>query len=341
MDTKSARYTLFPIQDETSYRFFQMQVANFWTAEELDFSRDVTDYASLPEYQKEILNRIFAFFSAADGVVIENIGDQFLADSTTLEQRYMYQAQGLIEAIHSQTYSLIIDTLVQDKSKKQELFEAADRSEAVKEKNSWMEKYMDKATYSRAHRLVAFACAEGIFFPASFLIIFYYKSSGLLPNVVFANSKISQDETLHRDFGCALYKEQSKRGKAVEHGSAESKTLSREEVVSIVSEAVEIEKRFVDWVLSEPIRNDEGCEELTAQQTKRFVEYIGNALLVKLGYETYWDVSKKSFPEWIREICATAKGNFYEVRTGNYKQYSLQGTQKSKAENDFDDDVDF
>lgn len=328
MESKSARYTLFPIQDETSYRFFQMQVANFWTAEELDFSRDVTDYSSLPQYQKEILNRIFAFFSAADGVVIENIGDQFLADSTTLEQRYMYQAQALIEAIHSQTYSLIIDTLVQDEEKKKELFEAADRSEAVKEKNSWMEKYMDKKTYSRAHRLVAFACAEGIFFPASFLIIFYYKSSGLLPNVVFANSKISQDETLHRDFGCALYREQSKK-------------LTKDEVVSIVEEAVEIEKRFIDWVLSEPIRNNEGYEELTAQQTKKFVEYIGNALLIRLGYETYWNVSKKSFPEWIREICATSKGNFYEVRTGNYKQYSLQGTQKSKAEDDFDDDVDF
>ena len=202
--TKARRYTLFPIQDETSYKFFKTQEGAVWSSNELDFVRDKMDYENLPPKQKHLINLILGFFSSADGMISLNL-IRFMLECETFEEVCFFNAQNFIEVVHAESYSLAVMTYIPDPEKQQEIFEMADNLPCVKAKTDWIEKYM-KSNEPRIIRLAAFAIAEGVFFSMLFAIIFWFRSKGVMQIFAFSNEQISKDEGLHRDYGAYLFR---------------------------------------------------------------------------------------------------------------------------------------
>jgi ribonucleoside-diphosphate reductase subunit M2 len=299
------RNSFFPIQDREAYEFYKTQSSNYWTADELDFTEDKKHYDSLSTEERNILDLIFGFFAAADGIITRNIVFRFLLErSNTLETQAFYIAQMAIEVIHAETYSLTIDTLITSPKKRQEVFQAAENIPCVRAKEEWMEKYMYSDT-SFAERLVAFACAEGIFFISAFMFIFWFKSRGIFPNVILSNKLIAKDENLHRDFAIMLYR------RLPEH-------LEESKIQEIVSNAVELECAFVDEVIPQAIK------DLKPQSLKDYVRFLADDLLVALGHQKRWNIPSNSIPNWMHIISMETKVNFYERRNDNYQQFSLK-----------------
>lgn len=297
------RFSLFPITDSQMYRQMKTQEAVLWTSNELDFSADKHHYDKLSPELKRVIDYVNCFFSATDGLIVNNIAHRFLVEAKTLEEQAFFITQMYIELVHSETYSLIINTLVTDTTKRNSLFEAANNLRCVRNKNLWLENHMNSQN-SKAVRLLAFCCAEGIFFVASFLFIFYFRSKGVLPNIIFANEIISRDESIHRDTGILLYLR--------ENG------LSTEDATNTVKEAVELECQFVEEVLVNDI------EDLTKNDVKKYVKFLGDHLLSACGHSKVWNIDSSELPTWIRDISLKQKGNFYEVRTGNYIKGNLE-----------------
>lgn len=295
------RYTLFPICDEESYRYFKMQQAALWDSNEMDFTRDVEQYEQLPSELKRIIDYVYAFFSSADGAINENIMLRFFNECDTFEQKCFYISQMYIEAVHAETYSLTINTLIKDPVKREQLFAAIQFVPVVDMKMKWIEKWLD-SDLSRAHRLLAFACVEGILFQSSFFYIFWFRSKGILNNIVFSNEQVSKDENLHCSFAISLLNRLEK--------------LPDKEAHDIVSQAVEIEDKFIETVTPEKI------EDLDPQHAKNYVRTLANIILERCGYPKLYEVVK--LPNWAYEIASQQKNNFYEVRVGSYKQFSLQ-----------------
>lgn len=311
------RYSLFPIKDKEMYQQQKKQEANLWTANRMDFSSDKKDYDRLtPEY-KRIIDYVIAFFSATDGLIIDNIVLRFLLEARTLEEQAYFLEQAKIELVHAETYSLIINTLIVDTKTRNELFMAANNLECVKAKNNWLQKHMYSDTSSVKRRLV-FACGEGIFFMSSFLFIFYFRTKGKLPNIIFANELIARDETLHRDTGVILY---IKEGR-----------LSDEEAQQVIQEAVKLELNFVDQVLPNKLNT------LDPEQVKLFVKYIADHLLESCGHPKIWNISYEDIPTWINDLSLEQKSNFYEIFVGSYAlsnlQESLDWEQRIKGKSD-------
>jgi ribonucleotide reductase beta subunit family protein with ferritin-like domain len=319
--TMSERYTLFPISDDESYKFWKTHEAAIWTCVEMDFSRDKQDYDSLDEKRKRIVDYINAFFSATDGQIVDNILLRFLLEAETLEEQAFYIQQAQMELVHSETYSLILNTLVRDPEERNKLLKASDSLECVLKKNLWIEEGMNSNSSISKRRLL-FACAEGIFFTSSFLFIFWFRSSGKFQNMIFANEQISKDENLHRDFGIYRYLRDGK--------------LSDEEASSIVSEAVDLECAFIDELLPEAI------DDLTPEDAKNYVKVLADLLLLACEHPPIYQIDKSTLPSWMNDIAMSQKGNFYEVRIGSYKSASLkkaidwkgriEGTTKEKEE---------
>jgi ribonucleoside-diphosphate reductase beta chain len=295
------RYTLFPICDEESYKFFKIQQAALWDSNEMDFSRDVEQYDNLPENMKRIIDYVYAFFSSADGAVNENIMMRFFNECDTFEQKCFYISQMYIEAVHAETYSLTINTLIKDPEKRDQLFAAIEVIPVVNMKMQWIEKWLN-SDLSRAHRLLAFVCVEGILFQSSFFYIFWFRSKGILNNIVFSNEQISKDENLHCSFAISLLNRLDK--------------LPIEDAHAIVSQAVDIEDKFIETVTPEKI------DDLEPQHAKDYVRTLANIILERCGYPQLYKVD--ALPNWIYEIASQQKNNFYEVRVGSYKQFSLQ-----------------
>jgi ribonucleotide reductase beta subunit family protein with ferritin-like domain len=290
------RFTVFPIKYPDLWALYKKAVGSFWTAEEIDLGTDVTDWTRLTAPEKHFIKMVLAFFAASDGIVMENINVNFASEVQIAEARAFYAYQSFNESIHGETYSLMIDKLVEDKSEKDGLFRAIETVPAVKRKAEWALEWM-KSSAPFAQRLVAFACMEGIFFSGSFCSIFWLKKRGVLPGLCFSNELISRDEGLHLEFAVALYHHLADKSAPVE---------------DIVRGAVAIEESFITEALP--------CKliGMDADQMKQYIRYVADRLLKQLGREPIFG-SENPFA-WMETISLEGKTNFFEKRVGDYSK---------------------
>ena len=307
------RFVLFPIKYNDIWSICKKQLDCFWRAEEIDLSKDKKDWKNLTTDEKYFISMVLAFFAASDGIVLENLALRFIDEIQIAEARYFYSNQMLMENIHSETYSLLIDTYIMDKQEKLKLFKALDNFSCIKQKADWAVEYI-KSNDSFATRLLAFAVVEGIFFSGAFCSIFWLKKRGLLPGLTFSNELISRDEALHTEFAILLYSKLKYK-------------LNEEKVFSIVAEAVHIEKEFITEAL--PVRLIGMNSNLMAQ----YIEFVADRLLIQLGYNKLYN-SANPF-DFMEMISLEGKGNFFEKRISDYAL-----ADKEKTENDFDLDFD-
>jgi ribonucleoside-diphosphate reductase beta chain len=311
------RFVLFPIKHDDIWSFYKKQEASFWTAEEIDLGTDITDFANkLNDDERHFIKHVLAFFAASDGIVNENLAENFLSEVQYTEAKFFYGFQVMMENIHSETYSLLIDTLIKDKAEKDHLFRAIDTLDCVKKKAEWALNWIDNGSFQE--RLIAFAAVEGIFFSGSFCSIFWLKKRGLLPGLSFSNELISRDEGLHCDFACLLY-----------NNHVEEK-LSKEKVQKIIVDAVDIEKEFVTDAL--PVR----LIGMNAELMTQYIEFVADRLLVELGNDKVYNVSNPF--DFMDMISIQGKTNFFEKRVGDYQK---AGIMSSKEDNTFRLDADF
>jgi ribonucleoside-diphosphate reductase beta chain len=311
------RFVLFPIKHHDIWQAYKTHEAAFWTAEEIDLAQDLTDWREkLTEEEKHYVKHVLAFFAASDGIVNENLGVNFLQEVQYAEARCFYGFQVMIENIHSEVYSLLIDTYITDEKEKDYLFNAIETVPAVKLKAEWALKWINSPKF--VERLVAFAAVEGIFFSGSFCSIFWLKKRGLMPGLSFSNELISRDEGLHTDFACLLYR-----------NHIENK-LSRKRILEILGSALEIEKEFISDAL--PVR----LIGMNADLMKQYLEFVTDRLLVSLGYEKEYH-SKNPF-DFMENIALEGKTNFFEKRVGEYQK---AGVKNRDTEDAFSLDTDF
>lgn len=303
------RFVLFPIKYADVWKMYKQAEASFWTAEEIDLSQDLTDWAKLNEDEKHFIKHILAFFAASDGIVNENLAINFMNDVQIPEARCFYGFQIAIENIHSETYSLLIDTYIKDPSERTYLFNAIETVLCVKKKADWALRWIQDAP-TFAHRLIAFASVEGIFFSGSFCSIFWLKNRGLMPGLAFSNQLISRDEGLHCDFACLLY------------GMLQNK-LSYEEVKAIICEAVDYEKEFVTDALPVSLIG------MNAELMQQYIEFVADRLLVALGYEKVYQASNP-FP-FMEMISLQGKTNFFENRVSEYQKSGVMAEKSSQV----------
>jgi ribonucleotide reductase beta subunit family protein with ferritin-like domain len=290
------RYVVFPVKYPEVWRHYKRAVSCFWTPEEIDFSKDRTDWDKLSNNEKYFIENILAFFAGSDGIVIENLAERFLTEIQIPEARQFYSYQMFIEAVHSETYSLLIDTYVKDEKKKNKLFNAIQEIPCIKKKADWAIRWIsDKESFGT--RLIAFAIIEGIFFSASFCSIYWIKQRGLMPGLTFSNELISRDEGQHTDFAILL------------HSMLKDKP-SHEKVNKIMKDAVAIEKEFITESIP--------CNliGMNSELMKTYIEFVADRLLTQLGYEKIWNSSNPfSFMEL---ISLRGKANFFERKPSDY-----------------------
>ena len=312
-DTK--RYVIFPIKRDDVWKMYKKAEANFWTTEELDLSKDLKDFNGLNEDERYFIENILAFFAASDGIVNENLVERFCKDVQLLEAKFFYGFQIAMENIHRETYSLLIDTYVKDITKKQKLFNAIETIPSVQKKADWALKWINDEKSTFGTRVIAFAAVEGIFFSGSFCSIFWLKKRGLMPGLCFANELISRDEGLHTEFAVLMY-------------SMLKDKPSKETIIEIVKEAVELEKEFITESLP--------CKliGMNMELMKQYIEYVSDRLLLMLGLEKVYN-SSNPFP-WMELISVQGKTNFFEKRVGEYS--NIAGSEKENNVFELDDD---
>jgi ribonucleoside-diphosphate reductase beta chain len=311
------RFVLFPIKHNDIWAMYKKAEASFWTAEEIDLSPDLVDWdTKLNNDEKHFIKHVLAFFAASDGIVNENLAVNFLQEVQYPEARCFYGFQVMMENIHSETYSLLIDTYIKDPIEKDKLFHAIDTVDCVKRKADWAIRWINSENF--AERLVAFAAVEGIFFSGSFCSIFWLKKRGLMPGLSFSNELISRDEGLHCDFACLLYQNHL------------TNKLSKETVKQIITDAVTIEKEFVSDAL--PVK----LIGMNADLMCQYIEFVADRLLVELGNEKVYNVTNPF--DFMELISLEGKTNFFEKRVGEYQK---AGVMSGKEENAFKLDEDF
>lgn len=312
------RFVLFPIQHQDIWQFYKKHEASFWTAEEIDLHADLTDWNDkLNDDERYFIKHVLAFFAASDGIVNENLAENFLHEVQYTEARFFYGFQIAIENIHSETYSLLIDTYIKDPIEKDKLFHAIDTLDCVKKKAEWALRWIDKGGF--AERLVAFAAVEGIFFSGSFCSIFWLKKRGLMPGLTFSNELISRDEGLHCDFACLLYTKHLLN------------KLSKKTIEKIITDAVEIEKEFVTDAL--PVN----LIGMNAKLMQQYIEFVADRLLVELGNEKVYNATNPF--DFMDMISLQGKTNFFEKRVGDYQKAGVLN--QDKGGNKFSLDADF
>jgi ribonucleoside-diphosphate reductase beta chain len=313
----NSRFVLFPIVHDDIWSFYKRAEASIWTAEEIDLSPDLVDWSNkLTEDERFFIKHVLAFFAASDGIVNENLAEHFLAEVQYTEAKFFYGFQIMMENVHSETYSLLIDTYIQDTAEKAHLFNAIDTLDCVKKKAEWALRWIDKGSF--AERLVAFAAVEGIFFSGSFCSIFWLKKRGLMPGLSLSNELISRDEGLHCDFACLLY-----NNHLVEK-------LSKDAVKSIIMDAVAIEKEFVTDAI--PVRLIGMNSDLMGQ----YIEFVADRLLNELGNEKVYNTPNPF--DFMDMISIQGKTNFFEKRVGEYQKSGVLGGKESHG---FTTDEDF
>ncbi len=310
------RFVLFPIKHHEIWEMYKKAEASFWTAEEIDLNPDLQDWENkLNDDEKHFIKHVLAFFAASDGIVNENLAVNFMNEVQYPEARCFYGFQIMMENIHSETYSLLIDSYIKDPKEKDRLFHSIDTLPCVGKKADWALKWIGNGTF--AERLIAFAAVEGIFFSGSFCSIFWLKKRGLMPGLTFSNELISRDEGLHCDFACLLYAQ-------LQH------KLPVEQVTAIITNAVAIEKDFVSDAL--PVR----LIGMNAEMMCQYIEFVADRLLVALGCpKTYNATNPFDFMEL---ISLQGKTNFFEKRVAEYQKSGVMG---KKEDNIFSLDEDF
>jgi len=302
------RFVLFPIEHHDIWEFYKKAEASFWTAEEIDLSQDLKDWEGLNAGEQHFISHVLAFFAASDGIVNENLGENFVAEVQYTEAKFFYGFQIAIENIHSEVYSLLIDTYIKDTQERAQLFNAIETLDCVKKKAQWALRWIEQASF--AERLIAFAAVEGIFFSGSFCSIFWLKKRGLMPGLSFSNELISRDEGLHCDFACLLYNNHLVN------------KLPVERVTQIITDAVAIEKEFVTDAL--PVKLIGMNADLMAQ----YIEFVADRLLVELGCPKVYQAANPF--DFMEMISLQGKTNFFEKRVGEYQKAGVMNKEREK-----------
>jgi ribonucleoside-diphosphate reductase subunit M2 len=297
LQSNDSRYVMFPIQDNTIWKMYKKQIDCFWRAEEVDLSKDLTDWAKLNGDEKHFISMVLAFFAASDGIVMENLAMRFMNDVQLSEARAFYGFQIAMENIHSEMYSLLIDTYIQDSGEKAKLFNGIMNYPCISKKADWAKRWINDNRSSFASRLVAFACVEGIFFSSSFASIYWIKKRGLMPGLTLSNEFISRDEALHTEFAILLYNKLTKK-------------MAKKRVQEIIRDAAEIEKEFITDAL--PCR----LIGMNAVLMCQYIEFVADRLSLQLGYDKIYK-SNNPF-DFMELISIETKVNFFERTNSEY-----------------------
>lgn len=298
------RFVIFPIEYNDIWEYYKQHQAAFWTAEEVDLTNDIRDWENLSENEQYFIKNVLSFFAASDGIVNENLAENFLKEVQYPEAKFFYGFQLMMENIHSLMYSLLIDTYVSDAKEKDDCFNAIERLPAVKKKAEWALNWIENASFQE--RLVAFAAVEGIFFSGSFCSIFWLKSRGIMQGLCNANSLIFKDENLHCDFAIHLL-----------NNHVENKP-SEKRIKEILLSALEIEKEFITESLPVSLIG------MNSNLMKQYLEFVVDGLLVKLGCKKQFNVEQPF--KFMEQIAVETKGNFFESRTVEYQKAKLNET---------------
>jgi len=309
------RFVMFPIKYDDVWQMYKKQVDCFWRAEEIDLTKDLAHWDSLSHDEKFFLSMILAFFAASDGIVLENLGLRFMNDVQISEARAFYGFQIAMENIHSQTYSLLIETYIKDVEEKDKLFRALENFECIKKKGDWAQKWIKDNRSGFATRLIAFACVEGIFFSGAFCSIYWMKKRGLMPGLTFSNELISRDEALHCEFAVLLYSKLINK-------------VKKSRVHEIIKEAVEIENEFICQAL--PCR----LIGMNSQLMTQYIQFCADRLCVQLGYDKIYNVGNPF--DFMELISLEGKVNFFERYNDSYALAT-----KTKDDNTFELTEDF
>lgn len=311
------RFSIFPIKYQDAFDMYKKHVASFWEVAEIDLASDYAEFSKLSDDEKHFILRVLAFFASADGIVNENLAARFLAEVQVPEVRQFYAFQIAMEAIHAETYALLIDTYVKNVDEKRLLFSSIEKVPSIQKKADWAIKWLKDSNSSFAERLVAFACVEGILFSGSFCAIFYFKKRGLLKGLTFSNELISRDEGLHRDFACLVYRTMIK-GK-----------LTEEKVRQIVGEAVQSEEEFIKDALKADIIG------MNSKSMMQYIRFVADHLLSSLGHQKMYGDSNPY--DWMELISLQGKTNFFEKRVGEYQKANviLQANREFTTDEDF------
>ena len=307
------RYVMFPIEHADIWKSYKQQMDCFWRTEEIDLSKDMAHWETLTNKEKYFIKMILAFFAASDGIVIENLGQRFMSEIQISEARAAYGFQLMMENIHSETYSLLIDTYIKDREEKHKMFHALENFPCIKKKADWAIKWINDKRSSFATRLIAFAVVEGIFFSGAFCSIYWLKKRGLMPGLTFSNELISRDEGMHTDFAVLLFSKLEKKP-------------TKKKVLSLIKEAVDIEKEFICEALP--------CKLIGMNSTlmSQYIEFVADRLIVQLGYEKVYKTANPF--DFMEMISLEGKTNFFEKRVG---EYSLSSCIKDQDAFDIDD----
>ena len=313
------RFVLFPIQHADIWQWYKKSEASFWTAEEIDLSQDMKDWNNLNDGERQFISHVLAFFAASDGIVNENLAENFVNEVQYTEAKFFYGFQIAMENIHSETYSLLIDTYIKDNKEKDHLFRAVETMDCVKKKADWALRWIDEGSFPE--RLVAFAAVEGIFFSGSFCSIFWLKKRGLMPGLTFSNELISRDEGMHCDFACHLYNEH------LNH------KLSEDTVRKIIIDAVEIEKEFVTDALPVSLIG------MNAELMCQYIEFVADRLLNELNCRKEYNSSNPF--DFMEMISLQGKTNFFEKRVGEYQKAGVKNSAQEQEAPKFSLNEDF
>ena len=291
------RFVMFPIQDQSIWEMYKKAEDSFWRVEEVDLSKDLSDWNALNNNEKHFISMVLAFFAASDGIVLENLGLRFMTDVKLPEARAFYGFQIAIENIHSIMYSQLIETYIKEPQQKALLFNALDNFPCIRKKGDWAMKWINDSESDFATRLVAFACVEGIFFSGAFCSIYWVKKRGLLPGLTFSNELISRDEALHTEFAVLLYSKLDNK-------------LEDDVIREIIEEAVAIEKEFICDALP--------CNLIGMNNTlmSKYIEFVADRLAVQLGIDKIYKTANPF--DFMELISIEGKTNFFEKRVGEY-----------------------
>lgn len=291
------RFVMFPIKYDDIWQMYKKQVDCFWRAEEIDLTKDINDWNSLNADEKTFISMILAFFAASDGIVLENLAERFMSEVQVAEARAFYGFQIAMENIHSETYSLLIETYIKDSDEKSRLFNAINVFPCIKKKSDWAQKWIHDNRSSFATRLVAFACVEGIFFSGAFCSIYWMKKRGLMPGLTFSNELISRDEALHCEFAILMYSKLVKK-------------MSKAKFNELIKEAVEIEIEFICEAL--PCR----LIGMNSVLMTQYIHFVADRLCLQMGYDKIFN-SANPF-DFMELISLESKTNFFEKRNDSY-----------------------
>ena len=294
-----ASYTLFPIKpsEQQLFRMYKQSVAVFWTPEEIDFSKDIADWEKLTADEKHFISRVLAFFAGSDGIVQENLASRFQREVDSQVVKLFYSFQNAMEGIHSETYSLLIDTYVKDQAEKAMLFDGINTIPCIGHKADWAKKWIDSPDDFQT-RLIAFACVEGIFFSGAFCSIYWLKKRGLMPGLTFSNELISRDEGLHTQFAVALYHTLEPRPSALIH--------------TIIKESVELEQEFICNALPCSLIG------MNSKMMSQYIEFVADRLAVQLGTQKIYGTQNPF--DFMDLISLEGKTNFFEKKVSDYSR---------------------